>query len=74
MAAGDPALDLANLIEHLLLRRRQGVLADPASAVQALLSGYRPDEDVSSRVDSYRALAARRLAVVYAFRAPNLVT
>lgn len=74
MAAGDPALDLANLIEHLLLRGRQGVLADPASAVQALLSGYRPDEDTSSRVTSYRALSARRLAAVYAFRAPNLVT
>ena len=74
MAAGDPALDLANLVEHLLLRGRQGVLADPDSAVQALLTGYRPDEDTSSRVTSYRALSARRVAVVYAFRAPNLVT
>ena len=74
MAAGDPALDLANLVEHLLLRGRQGVLTDPDSAVEALLSGYRPDEDTSSRVTSYRALSARRLAAVYAFRAPNLVT
>ena len=74
MAAGDPALDLANLVEHLLLRGRQGVLTDPESAVEALLSGYRPDEDTSSRVISYRALSARRLAAVYAFRATDLVT
>jgi hypothetical protein len=39
-----------------------------------LLSGYRPDEDVSSRVTSYRAPSARRLAAVYALRASNLVT
>ena len=50
MAAGDPALDLANLVEHLLLRRRQGVLADAESAVEALLTGHQPDEDTSSRV------------------------
>lgn len=74
MAAGDPALDLANLVEHLHLRRRQGVLADAGSAVEALLSGYRPDHAVTSRIAGYRALAARRLAVVYAFRAPDLVT
>ena len=74
MAAGDPALDLANLVEHLLLRRRQGVLADAESAVEALLTGYQPDKDTTSRVATYRALAARRLAAVYAFRAPNLVT
>ena len=70
MAAGDPALDLANLVEHLLLRGRQGVLADPDSAVEALLSGYRPDEDTSSRVTSYRAPSARRLVAVYASGRP----
>lgn len=74
MAAGDPALDLANLVEHLELRARQGLLSDAASAVEALLAGYDPGQDVLSRVTSYRALAARRLEVVYAFRAPNLVT
>jgi aminoglycoside phosphotransferase (APT) family kinase protein len=74
MAAGDPALDLANLVEHLHLRERQGVLVDAGSAVRALLSGYRPDHGVTSRLTAYRALTARRLAVVYAFRAPNLVT
>jgi hypothetical protein len=57
MAAGDLALDLAIRTEHLLLPGRQGVLADPDSAGQALLSGYWPDEDVSSRVTSYRALS-----------------
>jgi thiamine kinase-like enzyme len=74
MAAGDPALDLANLIEHLVLRARQGVIADEESAVEALLQGYQPDEDTSSRVATYRALAARRLVAVYAFRTTNLVT
>jgi hypothetical protein len=74
MAAGDPALDLANLIEHLVLRAHQGVIADEDSAVEALLQGYQPDEDTSSRVATYRALAARRLVAVYAFRTTNLVT
>lgn len=74
MAAGDPALDLANLLEHLVLRARQGVLPDAEPATQALLAGYDPGQDVISRVTSYRALAARRLGVVYAFRAANLVT
>ena len=74
MAAGDPALDLANLVEHLWLRWRQGMIPDAESAAEALLNGYQPDEDTSSRVTSYRAPSARRLAAVYAFRAPNLVT
>lgn len=74
MAAGDPALDLANLLEHLVLRARQGVLPDAESAIQALLAGYDPGQDVVSRMTSYRVLTARRLEVVYAFRASNLVT
>jgi hypothetical protein len=74
MAAGDPALDLANLIEHLHLRFRQRVLPDANSAVEALLGGYDPDDDVLSRVTFYRALAARRLAGLYSFRTTNLVT
>lgn len=74
MAAGDPALDLANLIEHLRLRARQGVIADEDAAIEALLQGYQPDEATISRVSAYRALAARRLAAVYAFRATSLVT
>lgn len=74
MAAGDPALDLANLLEHLALRARQRVLPDADPAVEALLAGYQPSQDVLTRVSAYRALAARRLEVVYAFRAANLVT
>jgi hypothetical protein len=74
MAAGDPALDLANLIEHLRLRARQGVLADADGAVAALLEGYRPDPDTLGRVADYRSLTARRLAAVYAFRAAGLAT
>ncbi len=74
LAAGDPALDLANLIEHLRLRGRQGVLADPDAAIAALLDGYGPDAGIRQRIPGYRALTARRLAAVYAFRAPDLVT
>lgn len=74
IAAGDPALDLANLIEHLLLRERQGILADAGSAVGALLDGYHPDQDVLGRVIPYRALTARRLAALYGFRPLNLAT
>lgn len=74
LAAGDPALDLANLIEHLRLRGRQGVLVDPDAAIAALLDGYRPDAGVRERLPGYRALTARRLAAVYAFRAPDLAT
>lgn len=74
VAAGDPALDLANLIEHLRLRERQGVLLNAKSAVEALLDGYGPDQDVHDRVIPYRALTARRLAALYCFRASNLAT
>ncbi|MFT4165413.1 MAG: phosphotransferase [Microlunatus sp.] len=74
VAAGDPALDLANLIEHLWLRERQGLLSHAESAVRALLNGYGPDEDVLGRVIAYRALTARRLAALYCFRASNLAT
>jgi hypothetical protein len=76
-AAGDFTDNGVGLLDfelNLLLRRRQGVLADAESAVEALLTGYQPDKDTTSRVATYRALAARRLAAVYAFRAPNLVT
>lgn len=74
LAAGDPALDLGNLIEHLWLRSRQGVLADPVAATEALLDGYRPDPGMRDRLPGYRALAARRLAAVYAFRSAARVT
>lgn len=74
VTAGDPALDLANLIEHLLLRERQGVLADAGSAVAALLDGYGPDHEPHGRVIGYRALAARRLLALYSFRPLNLAT
>lgn len=72
--AGDPALDLANLIEHLLLRGRQGVLTDVDGAVGALLDGYDPPADLLRRLDPYRALTARRLDALYAFRTTILVT
>jgi hypothetical protein len=74
MAAGDPALDLGNLVEHLYLRARQGTLSDPDSARNALLAGYDPDDATTSRIAAYRTLTARRLTALYAFRVPNLVT
>ena len=43
-------------------------------AVEALLAGYDPAADVRQRMLGYRALTARRLTALYAFRTANLVT
>ncbi|GAA1437291.1 hypothetical protein GCM10009616_38850 [Microlunatus lacustris] len=74
MALGDPALDLANLVAHLELRARQGVLADPAAATAVLLAAYRPDAAVRAALPCYLALARHRLRCVYGFRSADLVT
>ena len=74
MALGDPSLDLANLLAHLELRCRQGVVSDAGPLRQAVLSGYAPTPAVLSRVAGYEALAARRLAAVYGFRPTDHVT
>lgn len=67
-AAGDPALDLANLVEHLWLRRRQGLPLDAAACEAAVLDGYRPDERTRAALPFHRLLTRHRLAAVYAFR------
>jgi hypothetical protein len=73
LAAGDPALDLANLLVHLELRVRQGV-ADRDSAVACaagLLAGHRADPrvgDAGARLSGYAWATRLRLLAVYAFR------
>ncbi|HEX8486916.1 MAG TPA: phosphotransferase [Propionibacteriaceae bacterium] len=74
MALGDPSLDLANLLAHLDLRCRQGVVADAGPLREAVLAGYAPSPRVLSRVAGYEALARRRLAAVYGFRPTDHVT
>ena len=69
-AAGEAALDLANLLVHLELRALQGVCdAEVArAAAGAVLAGYRPGPDVRRRLAVYDEAARRRLVAVYAFR------
>ncbi|MDQ1106343.1 phosphotransferase [Nocardioides zeae] len=70
LALGDPALDLANMVVHLELRARQGLL-DPTVVERwsaALLEGYGADERTRVAVDAHAAVARVRLAAVYAFR------
>lgn len=74
LTVGDPALDLANLLAHLELRARQGVLSDPASAITATLEGYRPDAEIREALPGYLAVSQERLRAVYAFRDPDLVS
>jgi hypothetical protein len=74
MAAGDPALDLANLLAHLELRERQGLVESARPLADAVLEGYRPSAALADRLPFYRATAWRRLAYVYAFRDRQLVS
>lgn len=73
-AAGDPALDLANLLEHLELRERQGMVPDSSPWCAAVLEGYQPTADVVDRLPFYRATTRLRLASVYAFRPRDRVS
>jgi tRNA A-37 threonylcarbamoyl transferase component Bud32 len=69
-AAGEPALDLANLLVHLELRWHQGAFGAQRlrACRDAVLSGYRPGRDTAARLPAY-ALATRvRLVAVYSFR------
>ena len=68
LAAGEPALDLANLVSHLELRERQGLLPDAAPMREAVLDGYRPSSAVLARLPAHAAATGLRLAAVYAFR------
>ena len=67
MAAGDPAVDVANFICHLELREQQGGAA-AAPLVAAFLDGYQPSRAVRQALPFYLATSARRLTAVYAFR------
>lgn len=69
-AAGEAALDLANLLVHLELRGLQDICGpDLARAAGlAVLDGYAPSDAVLARMPVYDAAARRRLAAVYAWR------
>lgn len=69
-AAGEAALDLANLLVHLELRAHQGVCSTAlaAAAAAAVLDGYAPGPDVERRLAAYDQAARRRLVAVYGFR------
>ena len=67
MAAGDPAVDVANFLCHLELREQQGGAA-AAPLVAAFLDGYRPSQAVQHALPFYLATSRRRLTAVYAFR------
>jgi hypothetical protein len=74
MAIGDPALDLANLLAHLDLRQRQGLVDDAAPLRRAVLRGYHPGAGLTDRIPGYEALARQRLTAVYAFRPTRRIT
>jgi aminoglycoside phosphotransferase (APT) family kinase protein len=75
--AGEPAVDVANLLVHLELRSLQGSCTrDRAAACGVgLLQGYAPARDLLDRLPAYALTTRLRLAAVYAFRAahPTLV-
>lgn len=73
LAAGDPALDLANLLVHLELRALQGICdRRSATAVRdALLDGYAPDTPLQRRLDTYADSTRLRLACLYSLRPPQ---
>lgn len=74
LGAGDPALDLGNLLAHLDLRVRQDwAAAGTAAAVEdALLAGYAPGERTLAAAAGYRELTRARLCALYAFRPGDL--
>lgn len=74
LGAGDPALDLGNVLAHLDLRVRQGWTSSRTAAqVEAgLLDGYRPDRRTRRATEGYRDLTRARLRALYAFRPGDL--
>jgi len=69
-AAGEAALDLANLLVHLELRGLQGIGTSELvrAAADAVLEGYAPSEAVLARLPAYDLATRRRLVAVYGFR------
>ena len=74
MAVGPPAVDLANVLVHLDLRVRQGLVADAAPLRAAVLEGYQPGEDQLAELPRRERTTWQRLAAVYAFRPPRSAT
>lgn len=70
LARGDRAIDIANLLVHIDLRRLQGHLSGPraSAAAEALRSGLGADDATWARVPAYARAARLRLAGVYAVR------
>ncbi|GAA3763586.1 aminoglycoside phosphotransferase (APT) family kinase protein [Spinactinospora alkalitolerans] len=70
LTTGEPALDAANVLVHIALRRAQGRLTPGRAEAfrSAFLSGLRPDRETHERIPAYAAAARLRLAGVYAFR------
>lgn len=71
LAAGEAALDLANLLVHLELRALQGLVTEAAAhaLAAAVVDGYAPDPRVRGRLAAYAAATRLRLCAVYRFRA-----
>ncbi|SDT55920.1 hypothetical protein [Jiangella sp. DSM 45060] len=70
VAAGERALDVANVLVHLELRVAQRALTPSLarSARAAFLAGLDPDDATLARVPAYERATRLRLAGVYAFR------
>jgi aminoglycoside phosphotransferase (APT) family kinase protein len=69
-AAGEPSLDLANLLVHLRLRALQCHTSEALARACAAagLEEYAPSPAVEDRLAAYDRTARWRLAAVYAFR------
>jgi hypothetical protein len=69
MAAGEGALDLANLLVHLELAELLGLPAHGAQvAANGVREGYALDPVTGARLDAYADAARLRLVCVHAFR------
>jgi aminoglycoside phosphotransferase (APT) family kinase protein len=70
LAAGDPALDVGNLLAHLELRALQYRCTPMVAGAlrAAFLAGYGGDDEVEERAGAYAAATRVRLACVYALR------
>jgi aminoglycoside phosphotransferase (APT) family kinase protein len=77
LAAGEAALDVANLLVHLELRALQDACAPAVAraAANALLDAYAPGDALRARVRAYAQATRLRLACLYAVRPgpPGLV-
>ncbi|MGH3386204.1 MAG: hypothetical protein ACRDO1_16625, partial [Nocardioidaceae bacterium] len=69
-AAGEAALDLANLLVHLELRSVQGRCSVERAnrCAVGVVEGYGPSKALLSRLPAYLLTTRIRLAAVYAFR------